>query len=225
MRKIFFALVAVILFVFQTAQAQPSPQWVKNLLTAQKVEQVIIVAGVRGSTAWISMHEKNPDGSWREIMTTPGFIGKEGLDKVREGDNKTPSGTFNFDFAFGIAPDPGCAFPYVQVNEHHYWSSDNNYKYNQFVDDRETPDSFDKTVSEHLIDFKPNYNYCLNFDYNSGGTPDKGSALFMQCFGDTKPWTGGSVAIPEEKMLFVMQHIKQGCICIIDSLETLGGSL
>ena len=225
MKKFFLTLMAVILFVSQSALAAPSPQWVKNLLKTQKVEQAIVVAGVRGSTAWISMHEKNPDGSWREIMTTPGFIGKEGLGKVKEGDNKTPVGTFKFDFAFGIAPDPGCAFPYVQINEHHYWSGDNNYKYNQFVDDRETPDSFDKAVSEHLIDFKPNYNYALNIDYNSGGTPGKGSAIFMQCFGDGNPWTGGGIALPADKMLFVKQHVKQGCICIIDSLETLGGSL
>ena len=225
MRKIFLALVAVILFACQSAQAQPSPQWVKNLLAAQKAEQAVIVAGVRGSTAWISMHEKDSAGQWQEIMTTPGFMGKEGLGKVREGDHKTPVGTFKFNFAFGIAPDPGCAIPYVQVNENHYWSSDNNYKYNEFIDVREAPANFDKAASEHLIDFKPDYNYCLNFDYNSDGTPDKGSALFMHCFDAAKPWTGGCVALPEEKMLFIMQHVKPGCICIIDSLETLGASL
>ena len=225
MRKIFLTLVAVILFVCQNVQAAPSPQWVKNLTFKQNYEQMIVVAGVRGSTAWISMHEKNPDGTWTEIMTTPGFIGKDGLGKTREGDNKTPIGMFKFDFAFGIAPDPGCAIPYAQVDTNHYWSGDNNYKYNQFVDVREAPASFDKAASEHLIDIKPNYNYALNIDYNSEGTPGKGSAIFMHCFGDAKPWTGGCVALPEEKMLFVMKHVKQGCVCIIDSVEALGASL
>ena len=225
MRKIFLTIVAVILFACQSALAAPSPQWVKNLTFKQNYEQLIVVAAVRGSTAWISMHEKNPDGSWTEIMTTPGFIGKDGLGKVKEGDNKTPVGAFKFDFAFGIAPDPGCAIPYAQINANHYWSGDKNYKYNQFVDVREAPAEFDKAASEHLIDFKPNYNYALNIDYNSGGTPDKGFAIFMQCFDNDKPWTGGGIALPADKMLFVMQHVKQNCVCIIDSMETLGASL
>ena len=70
------------------------------------IEQMVVVAAIQGTTAWISMHEKNSAGDWEMIMTTPGFIGKNGLGKVKEGDNKTPVGTFYFDFAFGIAPDP-----------------------------------------------------------------------------------------------------------------------
>ena len=224
MRKIFLTLVAVILFVAQTAQAQPSPQWVKNLPAAKNSEQMVIVAGTGGSNAWISMHEKI-NGNWEQIMSTPGFVGQAGLDKVKEGDNKTPVGTFKFDFAFGIAADPGCAIPYVQVNNNHYWSGDKNFKYNQFVNLREAPANFDRANSEHLIDYNPHYTYALNIGYNSKGTAGKGFALFLQCFDDKKSWTGGSVAIPEDKMLFVMKHVKQGCVCIINSLDKLGGKL
>ncbi|MBR4383833.1 MAG: hypothetical protein IKP64_09780, partial [Selenomonadaceae bacterium] len=60
---------------------------------------------------------------------------------------------------------------------------------------------------------------------NSECTPGRGSALFMHCFGAKKPWTGGCVALPEEKMRFVMQHVKPGCACVLDSLENLGGTL
>ena len=225
MQKIFLTLVAVILFACSTAMAQSSPQWVKNLPAAKNAAQLIVVAGIRGSTAWVSMHEKDSAGQWQQIMTTPGFIGRNGLGKVREGDGKTPVGTFKFNCAFGIAPDPGCAIPYVQVGQTHYWSGDENYKYNQLVDGREAHANFDKSASEHLIDFKTAYNYALNINYNSDGTPGKGSAIFMSCFGDDKPWTGGGIALPADKMLFVMQHIKADCVCVIDSLESLGGSL
>ena len=224
MRKIFSALVVMIMFAFQNAQASPSPQWVKNLPAAQNSEQMIVVAGIQGTTAWISMHERNSSGEWEMIMTTPGFIGKNGLGKVKEGDHKTPVGTFYFNFAFGIAPDPGCAIPYVQVNEHHYWSGDFNYKYNQFMDVRQAPANFNKDRSERLIDYAPNYTYALSFDYNSECTHGKGYAFFMQCLSSAKPWTGGGIAIPEDKMLFVMQHVRPGCVCIIDSLENLGGN-
>ena len=205
MRKIFLGLIALILFVSQTAQAAtPSPQWVKNLPAAKNAEQMVIVASSQGTTAWISMHEKNSSGDWEQIMTTPGFIGKNGLGKVRENDEKTPVGTFHFNYAFGIAPDPGCAIPYVQINANHYWSGDSKYKYNQFVDVRKAPANFNKDRSEHLIDYAPNYNYVLSFDYNSECTPGKGFGLFMQCLPSAKQWTGGGVAIPEDKMRFVM---------------------
>ena len=226
MRKIFLALMVMLLFVCQTSYAAtPSPQWVRNLPAAQDSEQMLVVAGIQGTTAWISMHERNSSGQWEQIMTTPGFIGRNGLGKVREGDEKTPVGTFHFDYAFGIAPDPSCAIPYVQINEHHYWSGDFNYKYNQFVDDREAPANFNKDKSERLIDYAPNYNYALSFDYNSECTPDKGYAFFVQCLNSIKPWTGGGVAIPEEKMLFVMQNVKPGCVCVIGSLKDFGGTL
>jgi len=225
MRKFFLGLVAMIMFIFQSAQAAtPSPQWIKNLPAARDSEQMVIVAGVQGTTAWISMHEKI-NGKWEQIMTTPGFIGKNSLGKIKEDDEKTPVGTFHFDYAFGIAPDPGCAIPYVQVNENHYWSGDFNYKYNQFVDVRHAPANFNKDRSERLIDYAPNYTYALSFDYNSECVHGKGYAFFMQCLSSAKPWTGGGIAIPEDKMLFVMQHVRPGCVCIIGSLKDLGGTL
>ena len=208
----------------QSALAAPSPQWVKNLPAAQNSEQMVVVAGIGHTTAWISMHEKI-DGDWQMIMTTPGFIGKNGLGKVKEGDHKTPVGTFRFDHAFGIAPDPNCAIPYTQINANHYWSGDWDYKYNQMVDVREAPADFDRRYSEHLIDYNPHYVYCLNMGYNSECTPGKGAALFMHCFGTKNPYTLGCVALPEDKMLFVMQHVKQGCACVIDSLKNFGGTL
>ncbi|MBR2520368.1 MAG: L,D-transpeptidase family protein [Selenomonadaceae bacterium] len=224
MRKIFLTLVAVILFACQSVQAQSSPQWVKNLPAAQNSNQMIVVAWIQGTTAWISMHEKI-NGDWQQTMTTPGFVGKNGLGKTKEGDAKSPTGTFKFDFAMGIASDPGCAIPYVQVNEHHYWSGDANYKYNQFIDDREAPANFNKEDSEHLIDYNPHYLYALNITYNPECTPGKGSAIFMHCFGTHKPWTGGCIALPEAKMLFVMQHVRPDCVCVIDSAENLGAEL
>ena len=214
------------MFVSQAAQAStPSPPWVKNLPAAKTSTQMVIVAGVQGSSAWISMHEKNSSGDWEQIMTTPGFIGKNGLGKTKESDGKTPIGTFRFNCAFGIASDPGCAIPYKQVDENLYWSGDINFKYNKLIDVREAPANFDKDNSEHLTDYNPDYLYALNISYNAECTPGKGSAIFMRCFDPAKPYTGGSVMIPEDKMLFVMKNVKSDCVCIINSLKNFGGKL
>ena len=222
MRKIFLTLVAVIIFACQSALAAPSPDWVKNLPAAKNCEQMVVVAWLGGSSAQVSMHEKF-SGQWEEIMTTHAYTGENGLGKTRAGDHKTPVGTFRFDFAFGLKPDPGCAFPYTQINQYHYWSGDWNYKYNQFVDIRYAPANFETYGSEHLINYNPFYNYALNMGYNAECTPGRGSALFMHCSKPGRPFTLGCVAMPEDKMLFIMQHIQPGCLCIIDSIQNLGG--
>ena len=186
MRKIFSTVIFLMMFILvnqTSAESYPdTPQWIKNFPVAKTANQIFVVAQVgEKTTAWISFHEKDVLGNWREIMTTPGFIGKNGLGKIKEGDNKTPVGTFTIDKAFGIAEDPGCSMPYTQVDENIYWSGDWNYKYNQWVDARENP-NFDKANSEHLFYYYPEYVYALNIGYNNENTPGRGSALFIHCF-------------------------------------------
>lgn len=223
----FLAIVMGAIFAFGNMAAEAreaSPEWVRNLPVAKNANQLFVVAGVGGTTAWISMHEKDADGNWQRIMTTPGFIGKNGLGKTKEGDAKTPVGVFRFTEAFGIAPDPGCAIPYKQVDESIYWSGDvrPGMKYNRMVDIREMP-GLNTEDSEHIVDYNPHYVYCMNISYNENGTPGKGSAIFLHCFGPAKPYTGGCVSLPEDKMRFVLQMVRPDCVVVIDTLENLGG--
>ena len=152
-----------------------------------------------------------------------GFIGKNGLGKTQEGDGMTPVGTFTFNRAFGIAPDPGCAIRYVQADEDTYWSGDVNegMHYNELVSLKDFPE-LDRDNSEHILDYPYEYQYCLNISYNADGTPNAGSAIFLHCLGDRKPRTGGCVAIPMDQMYFVMQHVSPDCVVVIDSMEHLG---
>ena len=202
-------------------EPQDSPEWVTKLDAAKDAKQLFIVAGYERSTAWISMHEKDADGNWKMILSTPGFIGKEGLGKTKEGDGMTPVGAFKFNKAFGIADDPGCAIPYVKVDDDTYWSGDNDIRYNQMVSIKDYPD-LNTDDSEHIVDYRYEYQYCMNISYNEEGTPGKGSAIFLHCLGDRKPRTGGCVAIPEEQMYFVMQHVDPDCVVVIDSMENFG---
>ena len=93
--------------VSTTAMLGESPKWVTDLPAAKTSDQLFVVAAYDKTTAWVSMHEKDADGKWQMIMSTPGYIGKNGLGKTKEGDGKTPVGTFGFNAAFGIADDPG----------------------------------------------------------------------------------------------------------------------
>ena len=220
MKKIIVTIFMVMMMLCTTVSAEKSPQWVAELDVAKNANQMVIVAGMGLTTAWISMHEKDKNGDWQQIMTTPGFIGKKGLGKTKEGDGMTPIGVFHFNKAFGIKKNPGTVFEYTKVTENDYWSGDPNYKYNELVDIRDYP-NLNKEDSEHLIDYPLHYNYGLNISYNEEGTAGRGSAIFMHCFGPFKPYTGGCVALPEDKMLFVMKHVKKDCLVVIDYLKNL----
>ena len=199
---------------------EDSPEWVGKLEQAQDAEQLFVIAGVGETTAYISMHEKDASGNWKQIITTPGFISEMG--KEREGDGKTPVGTFHFNYAFGIADDPGCAIPYDQVDGDSWWSSDQRegYHYNQMVDIKDYPD-LDTTDSERIMDYPVHYQYCLNVSYNEEGIPGLGSAIFLHCLGPQKPFTKGCIAIPKDQMILVMQNVSPDCVVVIDSLEKL----
>ncbi len=206
-----------------------SPEWVGALDAAKDAKQLFIVAAFAedATDAWISLHEKQSDGSWHMVMTTPGFIGKNGIGKTREGDAKTPVGVFHFNRAFGIADDPGCAIPYVKVDNDTYWSGDTceGFRYNELVSLKDLPGlDIESGDSEHIIDYIYQYQYCLNISYNEEGAPGLGSAIFLHCFGPVKPFTGGCVAIPEDHMRFVMQHIDADTVVVINTYEALSGS-
>lgn len=199
---------------------EDSPEWVSKLAESKNATQIFVVAGVGETTAYVSMHEKDSNGNWKEIMTTPGYIGKHGLGKEKEGDGKTPVGDFHFTEAFGIESDPGVSFGYKKVTENDWWSGDPNFHYNTMVNIKDYPD-LNKDDSEHIIDYTNEYKFAMNISYNETGEAGKGSAIFLHCLGAYKPYTGGCVAIPHDKMLRVLRHVNKDCVVVIDSLKTL----
>ena len=201
---------------------EKTPAWIAQKGDSLEVNQLILVAGIGRTTAWVSMHARQADGTWGQLVSTPGLIGKHGLGKTREGDGRTPVGCFALDAAFGIAPDPGCAIPYHQVTADDYWSGDprEGYAYNRMVQYAAYP-GLDTEASEHLISYTRQYQYCLNIAWNPQCVPGKGSAIFLHCFGSIYPYTGGCVAVPEACMRTIMQHVDPDCRVVIDSLEHL----
>ncbi len=207
-------------------EADQSPSWVAELDQAANANQLLVVSVVGDTTAWVSMHEKDNSGNWKMIMTSPGFVGQNGVcadeDHV-EGCSQTPLGTYHFTDAFGIADDPGCKIPYTKVTDDLYWSGDQNegMHYNEMVNIKDYP-NLDKDASEHIIEYTYPYQYCLNISFNEEGTPGRGSAIFLHCFGDRRPYTGGCVSVPINQMYFIMTHVSPDCVVVIDHIENLG---
>lgn len=242
MKRIICALLSLCLLVPFAAIAEgdglhasiqhrvPSPDWVKALPAAQNKDntQLFIVGAMAmdRTTAYVSMHQRNAEGAWEQILSTPGYVGRYGLcldADHREGCGQTPVGTYGFNAAFGIASDPGCALPYIQVDDDIYWSGDMKQRYNEMVRLSDYP-TLDMENSEHIIDYEYQYQYCLNISFNADGTPGRGSAIFLHCLGPAKPYTGGCVAIPENIMKLVMQNVREDCVVIIDTMDNLNAS-
>ena len=205
-----------------------SPQWVVELPAARDARQLFVVAGMgmELTTATISLHQRDENGNWKQLLSTPGFVGKNGLcldEDHREGCGQTPIGVYRFNKAFGIAPDPGCAIPYIQVDEDTYWSGDPGEHYNEMVDIKDYPNLL-MDDSEHIVDYEYQYQYCLNISFNEAGTPGRGSAIFLHCMGPLKPYTGGCVAVPENIMKLILQQVQPDCVVVIDTLENMHGS-
>ena len=199
---------------------EDSPEWVAGLEDAQNAMQLVIVAATGGADAEVSMHQKDGDGNWKQILSTSGLIGQYGLGKEREGDRKTPVGTYRFNRAFGILEDPGCALDYYKVTEDDYWSGDQRegYHYNEMVSIKDYPD-LDTGNSEHLITYDPQYDYCLNISWNEECVPGDGSAIFLHCLRPGQQYTLGCIAIDEADMKTIMQKVQPDCVVVIDSMD------
>ncbi|MBR2698585.1 MAG: L,D-transpeptidase family protein [Clostridia bacterium] len=184
-----------------------------KLAAAAETDQIVLVEYKSGSKATLSVHEKQ-DGHWKQLLETPAYVGKNGIDKTKEGDKRTPTGTFNLTTPFGIKADPGAKMTYTKVTKYHYWcgSSDSDY-YNKLVDYRDTKRKWTKS-DEHLIDYKGYYNYAMFIDYNVEGVKDKGSCVFLHCTGKKKS-TMGCVAVSEASMKKIIQWAKPGVKIVI----------
>ena len=204
-------------------EAEYSPDWVGSLDAAEGAEQILVIASAGGTTADVSMHQRDEEGRWKQLVDAGGYIGKYGLDKTREGDRRTPVGVFRFNAAFGIDEDPGCAIEYHQVTDDDYWSGDQRegHHYNEMVSIADDPD-LNTEDSEHLIDYDGQYDYCLNISWNEDGTPGKGSAIFLHCSETMSgTYTLGCVAIPKEQMVKVMRYVDPDCVVVIDHMENI----
>ena len=180
---------------------------------ASQTDQIVLVEHQSGSRALLSIHEKQ-DGLWKELYSCTAYVGRNGIGKTREGDKRTPTGTFNLTTPFGIKADPGANMPYTQVTKYHYWcgTSGSEY-YNQLIDTRVT-NRQRTSADEYLISYVPQYNYCMFIDYNATGEAGKGSCIFLHCTGSNS-YTAGCIAVPESVMKKIVQWAQPGAKIVI----------
>ena len=181
-----------------------------KILASTIYSQLVIVES-SGTEAVVTMHGKT-DGEWKEILRTRGYVGADGVGAAHENIAVTPQGEFSLSFAFGVKSNPGTSLPYLWVDEYDYWVGDSDSPlYNQYV--RTDNPYTEWNDAEHLIDYPDDYAYALFIGYNIEGTPRAGSCFFLHCSVGIP--TAGCVAVPENDMIFILNHIGTDCGIVI----------
>lgn len=157
-------------------------------------QQAIVVEPVRGAYARATSWEFK-DGGWQPVFRPMrAMVGRNGiapLNEKREGDGRTPSGTYALGIAFGYAATFDTKLSYRQATGQDYWVDDvNSSQYNQWVIG--VPDAKSFELMKRKDDL---YKYGVVIEYNTDPiVPGNGSAIFMHIWkGFGKP-TSGCVA-------------------------------
>jgi L,D-peptidoglycan transpeptidase YkuD (ErfK/YbiS/YcfS/YnhG family) len=166
---------------------------------------VTVTAASYGATQAELTAYRRIDGRWHRVLGPwVTWIGRNGLappGAKREGDGRTPSGTFGFSFFFGVDPDPGVRFPYRRVNGFDVWDDDpSSPLYNEWVDDRYANPGADPEPMEVSA-----YDYGAVIAYNTARTPGLGSAIFLHINIGTP--TAGCVTLPVGELLEILRWL------------------
>jgi L,D-peptidoglycan transpeptidase YkuD (ErfK/YbiS/YcfS/YnhG family) len=140
-------------------------------------------------------------GPW---LAQIGYAGFAAPGAKREGDGRTPSGTYGFGFAYGVEPNPGVRLAYRSVTGPNIvWDDDpSSPLYNQWVD----TDKADPGAGPEPMDNPPAYDYGVVIDYNTAPVvPGAGSAIFLHV--STGGSTAGCVSLPTDELLEVLRWL------------------
>ena len=166
---------------------------------------VTVTAASYGATRAKLTAYQRENGRWSRVFGPwTAWIGRRGMappGAKREGDGRTPSGTFGFGFFFGVDPDPGVHFPYRRINEYDVWDDDpSSPLYNEWVDDRYA----DPGADPEPMDVSA-YDFGAVIAYNTARTPGLGSAIFLHI--NIGMPTAGCVTLPVSELLEILRWL------------------
>jgi L,D-peptidoglycan transpeptidase YkuD (ErfK/YbiS/YcfS/YnhG family) len=166
---------------------------------------ITVTAASYGATYATLTAYRLAGGRWRRALGPwTARIGKNGFappGRKREGDGRTPSGTFGFGFFFGVLPDPGVRFRYRQSQPYDFWDDDPaSPRYNEWVDQRRADPGLDPEPMD-----VSGYDYGAVIAYNTARTPRLGSAIFLHV--NIGIATAGCVTLPMGELLRVLRWL------------------
>ena len=153
----------------------------------------------------MTTYAHNANG-WRQVFgpwaARIGYNGFAPAGQKREGDGRTPSGSFGFQYMFGVEPNPGVRYSYRPALSTSWWDDDpSSAHYNEWVDSR----SGDPGRAPEPMRQVPAYRYGAVIAYNTARTRGLGSAIFLHVAHTGA--TSGCVSLPESELLAVLRWL------------------
>lgn len=169
--------------------------------------QLIVVRAPAYGDTYATLTAYDVTGGHRHVVFGPwaariGYRGFAPAGQKREGDGRTPSGAYRFQFMFGVNRNPGVRYPYRTAHSYDVWDDDpSSPLYNKWVDERtrnpgRSPEPMDQT---------PAYDYGAVIAYNTARTPGLGSAIFLHV--DVGGPTAGCVSLPMGELLDMLRWL------------------
>jgi L,D-peptidoglycan transpeptidase YkuD (ErfK/YbiS/YcfS/YnhG family) len=188
-----------------TVSAGPEPA-ARGRAARPAVRQLItITAAAYGDTyAVLTAYQRTSHGWHRVFGPWTARIGRNGFappGHKREGDGRTPSGSFLIPFFFGAGRNPGFRFRYREVRPYDFWDDDPaSPRYNEWVDSRHASPG----ANPEPMDVSAYYDGVV-IGYNTARTPGLGSAIFLHL--NIGIATAGCVTLPPGELLPLMRWL------------------
>jgi L,D-peptidoglycan transpeptidase YkuD (ErfK/YbiS/YcfS/YnhG family) len=182
--------------------------FVRELVGRSAVSQLITVTFASRISTHATFRAYQAAGGKRVLVFGPwtarvGYNGIAAPGRKREGDGRTPSGTYGFSFFFGVDPSPGVAFPYRHAYPYDYWDDDPaSPRYNEWVDAK----AVNPGENPEPMHDVPAYDYAAVIAYNTARTPGLGSAIFLHV--GTGTGTAGCVSLPRGELVKVLRWLR-----------------
>ncbi|EPD3870773.1 TPA_asm: S-layer protein [Listeria monocytogenes] len=178
---------------------------VAKMNLASRTNQIITVVA-SGSSAQVKFWEKT-GGSWKQVFSTYGNVGSQGVGSADEYHSRTPRGAYSLGFAFGTS-NPGTNLSFRKITNRSYWISNvNDSQYNTWQERNSS-----NKADEHMASYPTQYKYGVVINYNTGRTKGAGSGFFLHCSNGAP--TAGCVAIPTSHMATVLQKLHSGAYIV-----------
>jgi L,D-peptidoglycan transpeptidase YkuD (ErfK/YbiS/YcfS/YnhG family) len=180
---------------------------VRELADKSAVSQLITVRPASRAATYATLRAYHVANGKRVLVFGPwtarvGYNGIAAPGRKREGDGRTPSGTYGFSFFFGVSPSPGVAFRYRHAYPYDYWDDDPaSARYNEWVDAR----AVNPGENPERMHDVPAYDYAAVIAYNTARTPGLGSAIFLHV--GTGTATAGCVSLPRSELVKVLRWL------------------
>jgi L,D-peptidoglycan transpeptidase YkuD (ErfK/YbiS/YcfS/YnhG family) len=179
----------------------------------QKAPQVVVVRS-SGTRATVLACTRGDDGRYAvSLKPMAGWVGRNGVapkGRKREGDGRTPGGTFPLGRGFGHKGDPGLRHrSWLRVDDRDVWVDDPTSRlYNRHA---RLP-ARGRWSSAERLKIRP-YAYAQVIGYNRKRTPYRGSAIFLHVsIGEP---TAGCVSLPQRRLLRLLRWQRAGVVMVI----------